>query len=174
MAAFCFLSCGTSSSLSLRSRQHTILNASAVLRAMACAIPPEGRSGHLAESLPHTGYESNTCTDVSSEHTPINCSSRRNSFNLVNDVTTTDAASENSDGVHQQAAASGSSQFVPTCEVNPWLGADPWSANCCAVMCQTSPVLKETCSKEKIDADLESAQTLSERKKLHCLPRAES
>ena len=30
--------------------------------------------------------------------------------------------------VHQQAAASGSSQFVPTSEVNAWLHAEPWSA----------------------------------------------
>ena len=55
----------------------------------------EGRqSGCLAEALPHTGHEPNTCIDVSSEHTPINYPSRRNSFNIENGLTTTVAASE--------------------------------------------------------------------------------
>ena len=54
--------------------------------------------GHLVESTPLTGYEPKTCIDVSSEHTPINCPSRRNSFNTdYNDLTTTVAASETTD-----------------------------------------------------------------------------
>ena len=85
------------------------------------------RSGYLAESLHHTGYEPNTCIDVSSEHTLINYSSRRNIFNIENVLTTTVAASENFDGFHQQAAASDSLQLLPACEVNPWLSADLWS-----------------------------------------------
>ena len=82
------------------------------------------QSDHLAEPLPHTGYEPKSCIDVSSEHTPINYPSMRNSFNIENDLTTTFAASENSDVFHQQAAASGSLQPVPASVVNPWLSAD--------------------------------------------------
>ena len=60
-----------------------------------CATSLEGRqSGYLAESLPHTGNEPNTCIHVSSEHTPISYTWRRNSFNIENDLTTTVAASE--------------------------------------------------------------------------------
>ena len=45
-----------------------------------------------------------------------------------NDLTTTVAASENSNGFHQQAAASGSPQQVPASVVNPRLSADMWSS----------------------------------------------
>ena len=83
------------------------------------ATPPAGMQfGHLAESSPHTGYVL----------TPINYTSRRNSFNIENDLTTTVAASESSDGLHKQAAASGIPQPVPASVVNPWLGADMWSS----------------------------------------------
>ena len=58
--------------------------------------------------------------------TPIKYPSRRNRFNIENDLTTTVAAIETFDGFRQQAA-SGSSQYVPASEVNPWLSADPWS-----------------------------------------------
>ena len=64
--------------------------------------------GHLAKSSLHRGYEPKSCIDVSSGHTPINYTSRRNSFDVEHDLTTTVAASENSDGFHQEAAASGS------------------------------------------------------------------
>ena len=63
--------------------------------------------------------------------------------------TTPVAASENFDSFHQQATARGSSQHVPASEVNPWLGADMW--------------IRE----EKRDRDLESVQTLSEKRNLH-------
>ena len=54
--------------------------------------------GHLAESTLLKGYEPKTCIDVSSEHTPMNYTSRRNSFNAdYNDLTTTVAASETPD-----------------------------------------------------------------------------
>ena len=50
------------------------------------------------EHSPLTGYGANTCIDASSEHTPVNYSSRRNSFNAdYNDLTTTVAASETPD-----------------------------------------------------------------------------
>ena len=95
------------------------------IRSIPCATSLEGRQcGHLAEPLPNTGYEPKSCIDVSSGHTPINYPSRRTSFNIDNDLTTTVAASENFDSFHQQAAASSSSQHVPAGEVNPWLGAD--------------------------------------------------
>ena len=46
---------------------------------------------------PLTGHEPKTCIDVNSEHTPINVTAKRNSFNTEDNVTTTVAASENSD-----------------------------------------------------------------------------
>ena len=60
------------------------------IRSTPCATSPEGSpSGYLAETLPHSGYEPNTCIDVSSEHTLINYPSRRYSFNTDNnDITT--------------------------------------------------------------------------------------
>ena len=81
----------------------------------SCATPSGGLLfGHLAESTPLTGYKPKTCIDVNSEHTPLNYTSRRNSFNIENnDLTTTTAASDNSDGFHQQAAASGGPQRAP-------------------------------------------------------------
>ena len=67
---------------------------------LPCAIPPEGMLfGLLAESSPFTGYEPKTCIDVSSKQTAINHTSRRNSFNVENnDLSSTVAASENTDG----------------------------------------------------------------------------
>ena len=101
------------------------------IRRPSCATPP-GRLlfGQLAESTPLTGFEPETCIDVSSEHTPINYSSRRNSFNIKNnDLTTTvEALREISDGFPQQATARGSPQQAPTSVVNPWLSADMWSS----------------------------------------------
>ena len=67
------------------------------LRRSPCATPLwGGPSGHLADPNPNTGYEPSTCIAVSSEHTPINHSSRRNSFNTEHDDLTV-AASENRD-----------------------------------------------------------------------------
>ena len=110
-------------------RRHPTSRPLTGIRSTLCATAAEGRqSGYLAKPLPHTGYESKSCIDVSSEPTPINYSSRRNSINIENDLTTTVAASENSDGFHQQAAASGSSQHAPASEVNPWLSGDMWSS----------------------------------------------
>ena len=136
------------------------------IRSTSCATSLErSRSGYLAESLPHTGYEPNTCTDVSSEHTPINRISMRNSFNIENnDLTTTVAASENCDSFHQQAASSGSLQFVPACELNSGLSPDP--GNSCAVMWQM-PVLKQRFEKGKGDRNIDGVQTLSEGQNLH-------
>ena len=77
------------------------------IRRSPCATPHGGLLfGYLAESTPLTGCEPKTCIDVSSEHTPINHPSRRDSFNIENnDRTTTVAASENSAGFQQQAVA---------------------------------------------------------------------
>ena len=93
----------------------------------------------------------------------------RNSFNIENDLTTTVAASENFDCFHQQAAASGSSQFVPACEVNPWLGEETWSARSRKVLRGNASNLsvEEMYSNGKRDRDLESVRTLSERKDMH-------
>ena len=73
---------------------------------------------HLAKSSPQKGCEPKSCIDVSSGHTPINCTSRRNSFDVEHDLTTTVAASENTDGFHQEAAASGFPQPVLASLVN--------------------------------------------------------
>ena len=136
------------------------------IRSNPCATP-HGRSlfGHLAERPPPTGYEPKSCIDVCSEHTPINYSSMRNSFNIEKDLTTTVAASENFDGFHQQAAASGSPQLVPASEVNPWLSADMWSRTRNLVRGNASIASVEgALSRGKRDRDMESVQTLSEGK----------
>ena len=84
------------------------------IRTHSCASPlEEMQSGYLDNSFHHTGYEPNICINVSSEHTLINHPSRKNSFNFENDLTTTVAASENSDRFPQRSAASGSQQPVP-------------------------------------------------------------
>ena len=135
-----------------------------IRRPPLCHFAGREQSGHLAEPLPHTGYEPKSCIDVSSEHTPTNYTWRRNSFNSEKDLTTTAAASGNSDGFHQQAAAIGSSQHVPASEVNPWLSADMLARTRKPVRGNVSNVsVEETLSKGKRDRDLESVQTLSER-----------
>ena len=67
--------------------------------------PWGGHSDPLADTTPNKGYEPNLCIDVSSEHTPINYSLRKNNFYLENTLTTTVAESENSDGFPQRSAA---------------------------------------------------------------------
>ena len=79
------------------------------VRIHSSATPLKGQSGYLADSFTLTSYEPKTWIDVNSEHTPINIPSGRNSFNIEDNVTTTVATSENSDGFQKQAAASGSS-----------------------------------------------------------------
>ena len=55
------------------------------IRRLICATPPGGlQFGHLAQSTLLTGCEAKTCIDVSSERTPINYPSKRNSSNLEN------------------------------------------------------------------------------------------
>ena len=137
------------------------------IRWHSSATSPEGQSGYLADSVSLTEYEPETCIDVGSEHTPINYPYGKNSFNIEDNVTTTVAASETTDGFQKQAAASGSSQFVPTSELNAWLHAEPCSA--CSRQLLRSDVsnithVEETYSKGKRDRDLESVRTLSERR----------
>ena len=130
--------------------------------------PWRGQSAPLAGAIPNTGFEPKSCIDVSSEHAPIKYISRRNSFNIENDLTTTVAASETFDGFHKQAAASGSLQPVPANKVNPWHSADMSSRTGKLVRGSASNVSVEgTLSRGKRDQDLESVQTLSERKNLH-------
>ena len=64
------------------------------------SAPPRGGMlfGSLVEQRPLASHEPRICTEVSIEHTPINLSSRRNSFNTdYNDLTTTIASSETTD-----------------------------------------------------------------------------
>ena len=91
------------------------------IRTHVSATSMEGHSGYLADSIPHTGYEPKTCIDVTSEHTH---SFEENAASTLRISSLPVAASETSDGFQKQAAANGSSQFVPTDEVNPWLSAD--------------------------------------------------
>ena len=139
------------------------------IRRNSCTTPPGGMLfGHLAESSLHTGYEPKTCIDLSIEHTSINYPSMRNSFNIENELTTTVASSENSDGFHQQAAVSGIPQPVPPSVVNPWLSADMWSSTRKPVRGNASIASVEgTLSRGKENRDLESLQTLLERCNLH-------
>ena len=100
----------------------------------------------MAEQSPLTGCEPNSLIEISSEYTPINFLSRRNSFTTdLNDVPTAwasdvaeihderqlpsslstqekeEIASPVSAPVHQQAAASGSQQQPASSSVvNPW------------------------------------------------------
>ena len=104
-----------------------------------------GWFGRVAEQSPLTGYERNNLIEISSQHTPINFPSRRNSFSTdFNDVPTI-AASDATDtldagmasplftqerevnplsaSVHQQGTASGSSnpqQPASPNVTNPW------------------------------------------------------
>ena len=137
------------------------------IRSTSCAPPPGGMLfGHLAESSPHTGYDSKSCTEQCAHADQL--PSRRNSFNIENGVTTTVASSENFDSFHQQAAGSGSSQHAPASEVNPWLSADMWARTWKLVQGSASNASVEgILSRGKRDGDLESAQTLSERRNLH-------
>ena len=99
--------------------------------------------------------------DVSSEHTPINYPSRRDSFDSeYNDLTTTVAASETPDmkevglsnpfclsGFQQQAAASGSQQQASSSGLAPTCGRTP--GNRCEVVSQFQ-VLKGLCREKKV------------------------
>ena len=125
------------------------------------------QSGYLADSS-HTGYKPNICIDVSSEHTLINYSSRKNRFNFENDLTTTVAASENSDGFPQRSAASGSQQPAPANVVTPWLSSDMWSRTRKLVRSIESIASVEEyfVSRGNRDRDLDSVQTLSEKQNL--------
>ena len=61
------------------------------------AVPLQGglRFGRLAEQSPLTGYEPESLIEVSSEHTPINLLSRKDSFDTnLDDLATTVDASE--------------------------------------------------------------------------------
>ena len=103
------------------------------IRKPPCDTPPGGLLFvHLAESTPPPGYEPKTCSDVSTEHTPINYSSMRNSFNIENDLITTVMVFQ------QQAAASGSPQQASSGVVIPWLSADVWSSTRKLVRCNES------------------------------------
>ena len=121
------------------------------IRSTPCATPLERRqSGHLAEPLPHTSREPESCIDVSSEHSLISHPSRRNSFNIENDLTTV-AASENFDGFQKQAAANGCLQPVPANEVKT-RGSTPTCGPALGHWCEVSrqmQVLKGLCREEK-------------------------
>ena len=59
------------------------------IRSFPCATPHGGfQFGRLVEPTPLTSYQPKTCIDISSEHTPMNYPSKRNSFNTdYNDIT---------------------------------------------------------------------------------------
>ena len=107
-------------------------------------------------ATPHGGLQFGHLVEPSSEHTPINDPSRRNSSDTeYNDLTTTVAASENSDGFQQQAAVS---QQAPSSVVNPWLSGFMWSSTRKLVRGNESIAsVAGSLSKGKRDRDLESA-----------------
>ena len=109
------------------------------IRPNPCATPLlDGQSGPLANTTPTTGYEPNFCIDVSSEHTPINFPSRKDSFNLESDLTKTVAASW--DFGHFRKLVQGN-EFVAT--------------------------VGESMLRGKRDHNLDSVSTMSDRQKLH-------
>ena len=80
------------------------------IRLIPCAIPfCRGPTGHLADPTPNRGYEAKFCIDVSSEHTPINLSTRKSSFQLESDARI--AASEDFD-LPQHSGANSSRHSV--------------------------------------------------------------
>ena len=71
------------------------------IRSIQTATPRlSGQSRHLVDPIQSTDYEPKTCIGVSSEHTPINFPTRRDSFNLENDLKF--AFSEDSDHLPQR------------------------------------------------------------------------
>ena len=136
-----------------------------------CATPRGGfQFGRLVEPTHFTGYEPKTCIDISSEHAPINYSSKRHSFNTeYNDLTTTVAASEIPDGFQQLTAASGSQQ-ASSSVVNPSHGADTCGAapgSWCEVMSQFQ-VLKGL-SREERQAEIWKVCKLCVKERSPCL-----
>ena len=106
------------------------------------AVWPPGRTHS-------SGYEPKTCIDVSSGHTPINYTSRRNRFNTDhNDLTTTVAASETPD-------MSGSQQQASSSVVRPWLDADSWSSTRKLVRgCESISNIEWTMSRGKRETEI--------------------
>ena len=94
-------------------------------------------------------------------------SSRVRTVLASNDLTTTVAASENIDGFQQRAAASGSPQQASSSVVHPWLSADMWGTRKLVRGNESISSVEGTLSRGKRNRDLESAQTLSERRNLH-------
>ena len=83
----------------------------------------------------------------------MRCAVHRKNSNVT---TTVVAANETSDGFQKQAAASGSSQFVPTSEVHAWRHAEKWSARSKKLLrSDVSNIthVEETYSKGKRDRD---------------------
>ena len=135
------------------------------IRRTPCAASLEGRQpGYLAETLPHKGYEPNTCIDVSSEHTPIK--------NPRGETASTSrmALPPQSQPLIPLTVFMSIRQpaVVPASEVNPWLSAFLWSRTRKPVRGDVSNVsVEETFSRGKRDRDQESVQTVSERRNLH-------
>ena len=100
------------------------------IRRTSCTTPPAGMLfGHLAESSPHTSHEPKSCIGESSEHTPIDYSSRKETASTSRMTLPPQSQLPNTPTVfHQQAAASGSPQPAPTSVVDPWCSADMWSS----------------------------------------------
>ena len=92
--------------------------------------------------------------EVGQSSSPLMFQEREVSFNTVS-------------GFQQQAAASSSQQQAASSVVNPWLIADLWGTRKLVRGKESISSVDGTLSRGKRDRDLESVQTLSERRNLH-------
>ena len=95
--------CSTPAPMSLPTQNS--LHKTGIRNTTQCATPRlGGSSGHMAETVQLTGYEQNTCIDVSRECTPIYIAVRREIFDIERDPKF--AVSEDSDNLPQRAVSS--------------------------------------------------------------------
>ena len=127
------------------------------IRLTPCATPLwSGPSGHLADPIPNTGHEPKFCIDVSSEHTPINLSTRNLGFQQ---------SSTRRSPLPRILIYLDIPSRVPTLLKLGSLGTSltKVSADNDSVACRTS--IKETCAKRDRDQDV--VQTFRDRQILH-------
>ena len=123
------------------------------IRLNPCATPfRSGRSGHLASPISYTGYEPNFCTDVSSEHTPINLPTM--SFQQEYDATITASEGLN---LPRHSGSSTSSQHTAASRVPTLLSKVHWglASRKCRRITILLTSIKETC------ADMDSETVVS-------------
>ena len=153
------------------------------IRPNSCATSlGDGLPGRLAGPIANTCYEPKFCTDVDSEHRPINLPSRNMSFPQEYDATITASEDLNLPGASSSSQHSAAS-WVPTMSKLGALGASLTKVladrdsvvgrtgikETCADMDRETVVssLFESVSKEKRDRYLNVVQTLRDRQNIH-------